>query len=244
MIEKLKSWAPNIAAVLALGTFLSILAPYETAGLGLPWIWFYWTGLMALGWICGSISTWAFGFLAPDWPRLAVAAATTVLVSIPVATVVALLQLAFNGPYPLYVLPMIFFFVWVISAGVTTVSVLVESRRAPAAEPAPSTLGPALLDKIPPRLRQAELLALQAEDHYLRVHTSAGDALVLMRLGDAIAAVETLDGAQTHRSWWVARPAVASVSRGDGRAALTLSNGVEAPVSRTYAPKLREAGWY
>jgi DNA-binding LytR/AlgR family response regulator len=65
-----------------------------------------------------------------------------------------------------------------------------------------------------------------------------------MRLGDAIAAVETLDGAQTHRSWWVARPAVASVSRGDGRAVLTLSNGVEAPVSRTYAPKLREAGWY
>ena len=65
-----------------------------------------------------------------------------------------------------------------------------------------------------------------------------------MRLSDAIAAVEALDGARTHRSWWVARDAVERVSRGDGRAVLTLSNGLEAPVSRTYAPALREAGWY
>ena len=102
----------------------------------------------------------------------------------------------------------------------------------------------ALTGKLPPHLRRSRLLALQAEDHYLRVHTEAGDGLILMRLGDAIAAVETLDGARTHRSWWVARDAVERVSRGDGRATLTLANGVEVPVSRTYAPKLREAGWY
>ena len=111
---------------------------------------------------------------------------------------------------------------------------------------APQTpaVGRALLDKLPPRLKRAPLLALQSEDHYLRVHTAAGDALILMRLSDAMTAVENLDGRQTHRSWWVARDAVDAVSRGDGRAMLTLSNGVQAPVSRTHAPALRESGWY
>ncbi|WP_417487125.1 LytTR family DNA-binding domain-containing protein, partial [Maricaulis sp.] len=47
-----------------------------------------------------------------------------------------------------------------------------------------------------------------------------------------------------HRSWWVAREAVQSAERGDGRAKLVLAGALTAPVSRTYAPKLRDAGWY
>ncbi|HVL41148.1 MAG TPA: hypothetical protein VM348_03255, partial [Brevundimonas sp.] len=37
---------------------------------------------------------------------------------------------------------------------------------------------------------------------------------------------------------------VRGVSRGDGRAVLTLEGGIVAPVSRRYARALREAGWY
>ena len=65
-----------------------------------------------------------------------------------------------------------------------------------------------------------------------------------MRLADAVAELEGLEGAQVHRSWWVARDAVVGVTRGDGRATLTLKGGVTAPVSRRYAPALRKAGWY
>lgn len=65
-----------------------------------------------------------------------------------------------------------------------------------------------------------------------------------MRLSDALGELEGLEGAQTHRSWWVAKDAVASVARGDGRAALTLDGGAIAPVSRRYAKALREAGWW
>ncbi|MNC82399.1 LytTr DNA-binding domain protein [compost metagenome] len=69
-----------------------------------------------------------------------------------------------------------------------------------------------------------------------------------MRLSDALAELEGLEGAQTHRSWWVAKGAVASIARGDGRAALTLEGGPDsdliAPVSRRYARALREAGWW
>lgn len=100
------------------------------------------------------------------------------------------------------------------------------------------------LDRLPPRLRGATLHAVQAEDHYLRLHTDRGSDLILMRLSDAVAELEGLEGARTHRSWWVAREAVRDASRGDGRATLTLEGGIAAPVSRRYARALRAAGWY
>jgi DNA-binding LytR/AlgR family response regulator len=85
---------------------------------------------------------------------------------------------------------------------------------------------------------------MTAEDHYLRIRTESGEALILMRLSDAVAACDALEGARTHRSWWVARAAVTEVRKGDGRGVLILRDGLEAPVSRTYYPALREAGWF
>jgi DNA-binding LytR/AlgR family response regulator len=100
------------------------------------------------------------------------------------------------------------------------------------------------LERLPPRLRGAEIHAVQAEDHYLRVHTTRGSDLILMRLADAIVELDGLDGAQTHRSWWVARAAVQDVRRSDGRATLVLPMGIEAPVSRNNLPALRDRGWF
>ena len=97
---------------------------------------------------------------------------------------------------------------------------------------------------MPASLRGSELLAIEAEDHYLRLHTDRGSALVLMPLSEAVAMLEGMDGLRTHRSWWVARGAVVGSARGNGRARLTLKNGVQAPVSRTYAPELRRSGWF
>ena len=64
------------------------------------------------------------------------------------------------------------------------------------------------LDRLPLRLRGATIRAVQAEDHYLRLHTDRGSDLILMRLSDAVSELEGLEGARTHRSWWVAREAV------------------------------------
>ncbi len=113
-------------------------------------------------------------------------------------------------------------------------------EAAPAASPAPSAAK--LLAAINPRLGR-EVLALQGEDHYVRVHTPLGSELLLMRLRDAIADLEGLAGEQVHRSWWVAREAVAAVRANGRRLSLTLTNGLEVPVSREAAPKLRRAGW-
>jgi len=115
-------------------------------------------------------------------------------------------------------------------------------RRAGTPLPTPAA-APRFLERLPPKLRGAELWAVEAEDHYLRLHTSKGQDLVLMRLSDAIIELAGVEGARTHRSWWVARDAVTEVERADGRATLTLKNGARAPVSRTYARALRALGW-
>ncbi len=103
---------------------------------------------------------------------------------------------------------------------------------------------PAFVDRLPRPLQSAEIVAIEGEDHYVRVHTSLGRHLLLMRFSDALKELKTLDGLQTHRSWWVARTAVTAVKRGNGRATLRLATGLEAPVSRRYALRLRDRGWY
>jgi DNA-binding LytR/AlgR family response regulator len=81
------------------------------------------------------------------------------------------------------------------------------------------------------------------EDHYVRVHTRAGSALLLMPLGQAIAEAAPLAGVKTHRSWWVARNAVIRTEGGPRAMRLHLSNGLVAPVSRAAVATLRKDGW-
>jgi DNA-binding LytR/AlgR family response regulator len=136
--------------------------------------------------------------------------------------------------------------VLLLAAALIALQLVLERKRAPQALsiPAFASPRPRLLLRLPARLAGAELHAIEAEDHYLRFHTDSGSALLLMRLGDAIAELREIDGARTHRSWWVARQAVIGVSRGGGRAVLQLKGGLQAPVSRTYARALRNAGWF
>jgi len=94
------------------------------------------------------------------------------------------------------------------------------------------------------RLKGADLYAVEAEDHYVRLYTSKGSSLVLFRLADAAAALEGHGGARVHRSWWVARAAVTGTARRGAQMVLKLQNGVEAPVSRSQATALRRAGWF
>lgn len=131
----------------------------------------------------------------------------------------------------------------VISAFMTMISIAIN-RREPAMEVTQATTAPArFLERLPLKLRGADVWAVEAEDHYLRLHTSKGQDLVLMRLSDAVDELAGIEGAQVHRSWWVARGAIASAKRSDGRAVLTLKDGSQVPVSRTYAGELRSRGW-
>jgi DNA-binding LytR/AlgR family response regulator len=67
--------------------------------------------------------------------------------------------------------------------------------------------------------------------------------LILFRMSDAVAELDPMFGRQVHRSYWVAKRGVASIERDRYRIRLLLTTGVQIPVSRTYLPALREAGW-
>ncbi len=92
--------------------------------------------------------------------------------------------------------------------------------------------------------RQARLIAVEAHDHYLRVHTDAGAELISLRFSDAMNELTQAHGWRVHRSWWVAADAVEAVRWSRGGGEVRLLGGVIAPVSRTYRPVLKEAGWY
>ena len=91
--------------------------------------------------------------------------------------------------------------------------------------------------------RAARLIAIEAEDHYVRVHTDMGPELVTMRFSDALQELAQAYGYRVHRSWWVAAEAIEGVrwTRAGGEA--RLADGLVAPVSRSYAATLKRAGW-
>jgi hypothetical protein len=91
--------------------------------------------------------------------------------------------------------------------------------------------------------RGARLIAIEAEDHYVRIHTDQGSELLTMRFSDALMELGQVHGHQLHRSWWAAGDAIEEVrwQRGSGEA--RLAGGLTAPVSRSFAASLRDAGW-
>ncbi|GBQ97494.1 hypothetical protein GLI01_23780 [Gluconacetobacter liquefaciens] len=94
-----------------------------------------------------------------------------------------------------------------------------------------------------PDLAGARLLALAAEDHYLRIHTDRGQALALLRLRDAIDSLGEEAGLQVHRSFWVAMHAAPLAARRGQSWQLELPSGLSIPVSKARVAACRAVGW-
>ena len=114
------------------------------------------------------------------------------------------------------------------------------SAAAPTDRPAAAPeYPPEFVAKLPAALRR-DILALEAEDHYVRVHSLHGTGLILMRLADAVAAIDPRLGLRVHRSWWVATDGVRALERKPGGAVVRLVDGTAVPISRTYLPAVRK----
>ncbi|MGZ5986730.1 MAG: LytTR family DNA-binding domain-containing protein [Caulobacteraceae bacterium] len=236
-------WLRGAVIMAAAAAFLAAGGAFGSDSAALPARYAYWFGLMFLGWIWGvAISRFFFRAQwarSTVWPRVVV---SSLVIAIPFSVVVALVgHYGLGAHYVARDIPELVGSVTAITLVMVTINVLVdrsmEGVTQASAEPA------RFLERLPLKLRGAEIWAVEAEDHYLRLHTSKGQDLILMRLSDAIVELEGIEGAQAHRSWWVAREAITSAERGDGRATLTLKDGAQVPVSRTYARLLRERGW-
>ncbi len=229
----------------AAGLFLAFLGPFNATP-GFPF-WataFYWIGLIFVG---SLTAEGARALLSAKWPDLPLAP-YLLFISLAAAAaatlgVMAIETLFIQREMPARYLPTLFGIVWVISLAMTGVGYMAERSILGPPPEAPEGAGPVetFLSRLPLKYRQAELHAVSSEDHYLRVLTSLGEELILMRLADAVRELEG-SGLQVHRSWWVATAAVREVKRTGGKLSLVLPSGKEAPVSRTYAAGAKAAG--
>lgn len=240
-------WPRTLVVVILVGVVLALSGAFGTGQVPLVGRLAYWLTLVVGGAFLGRYGARLI-VPAPWWETrpITVVGAMTLLIGLPM-TLVATVGNNWirRGQLGLW-------YVWdVLPSCLATTAVLtvlaflvqrratVETHEAPRGAPPPRFLA-----RLPAKLAGAELWAIEAEDHYLRLHTSKGDDLILMRLADALVELEGIEGARTHRSWWVARHAVASAERAEGRATLTLAGGLRAPVSRAYVKPLRDAGWF
>jgi len=241
--EDTRDWLRGLAVTLVAGLFLTFSGAFSTGDAPLVARLIYWMTLMALGYLWGAfvVRTFLRGSRRTGniWIDSAISA---LIMSVPLTFMVWIAtRWMFHSNVPFSGVWVLFGPVLLVSLAMTSINMLIETRRDAMTAAGPNP--PKFLERLPLKLRGAEVWAVEAEDHYLRLHTSKGQDLILMRLADAVTELEGIEGAQVHRSWWVARDAITDARRGDGRATLTLKDGAEVPVSRTYAGQLREKGW-
>lgn len=233
-----RSLGPFLTTSAVAGAVLTILAPYGTNYLPFFARLLFWTGLCFAGGLGAAFAKGLFKTSDKSpWVRAAIHSAGSTLF-------VCLCFLGLHAISPGMGQPgnhlLLLFYIWVIAIVICGVGVLMENRNKPNIETAQRA---PIFKRLKPGLRRSKLYALSAEDHYVRVHTSDGDALILMRLSDAITETAPTPGLQTHRSWWVADAGVNAVSRQNGKTRIIMQNGIEAPVSRANLNALKDKNW-
>jgi len=239
-------WLRGLVICVIAGVFMAFTGAFGSAQISLGGRLLYWIPVMVAGGAIGSlIARPVFNshyFSTRPW--LAVLLVTSLLTPPLTVIVWAASNLAWGQSWnPVHIVNAILP-VFIVSVVMTAINYMADRRPRETHAAPEGSAPPKFLARIPMKLRGAALYAVEAEDHYLRIHTDRGSDLILMRLSDAVSELEGIEGAQTHRSWWVAKDAVADVNRGDGRATLILKDGARAPVSRTFARILRAEGWY
>ncbi|MFT5777043.1 LytTR family DNA-binding domain-containing protein [Hyphomonas sp.] len=245
MTERLKQFVRPAAVLVGLAALFTWFGVYDVSSH--PVLRFVmWLVTMSVGglsaiWIIPAVFEWRFAqqnFIV----RVALAAA---LIALPVTASLIAFFLVLGARVSLGALPMQYLYVYAVCAVMVTGGVIVSRAQAAApllkAAEAQDVVA-RFMQQLPVKYRSANLWAVSSEDHYLRVHTSLGEELILMRLADAIADLGGTDGLQTHRSWWVAKDGVADTRREGGKLLLVLQSGKAAPVSRTYASAVKQAG--
>jgi len=249
----------DLSIMTVIGVVLALIGPLGSFADPLATRLIIWVGFSYAGYLIYSPIGWLVEKLSGslDLPSGWLWVAGTMLATVPMAIVVwSLNQIGRSSFYwPTAQEALIHYaYVLVIGGGITLLFNVIqptggskENEPEVQAETALSASDPQpsanpLLDQLPAELG-SEVIALEMEDHYVRVHTALGSELILMRLRDAMVHVAEIDGRQVHRSWWVARGSVEDVRREGRNVRLVLACGIEAPVSRAQVSELKEAGW-
>jgi len=122
-------------------------------------------------------------------------------------------------------------------------------KQSPRKGPAPAIETPAtgesslsgLMEKLPATVR-GDVIALSAEDHYVRVVTNRGSALIYGKVTVLASSMPPDWGVRVHRSHWVSRSAARRLHQRDAKYRVMLEGGTEIPVSERYVEVLRTMG--
>lgn len=231
----------TLAALAGIAAILGLVGSFDTDEL-------LRLGPRTVYWLVLVVATYSVGVLSaallwprlrhhlPRWPLLGVIGFFT---GIGVMLVVLAVNAATFGHVPeMGEMPEFAGTIIAIALIVTVVLDLFEGpggRQEVAPAPAP------ILERLPLHKR-GPLVALSVEDHYVRIRTTKGEEMVLLRLSDAIREVGKTRGLRVHRSHWIALDQVRAAAREGDRARLTMRHGDDIPVSRANLPAIREAG--
>ncbi len=231
-----KSLMPMITVCAIAGVILAIMAPYGTHVFSPLYRFIYWTGLSLAGGLGASIVILFAHLFKLKLGKWQMALAQSVTSTLAVLSIILIMAASTYGMPSAKAIFVTMFYIWVVAATITIIGALLNGQKK-ARETAPNRA--ALYERLPPKLRSADIYALAAEDHYVRVITSKGDDLVLMRLSDAIRETAPLKGLSPHRSWWVAEAGVDKVKKTE----IILRSEQTIPISRTGMKLVRAAGW-
>jgi hypothetical protein len=244
-----RRWAVDLAMLVAIGLLMGFLGPFASERAPVLLRYVYWMICMVGGGLIGVAADELLSRrIVATWRRVVVVSALmTPAVSLLVLTTEHLLMREPFG-WPGY--RRLLWQVWPILLAVMVVRTLAW-RRPPARIETRTVVAAPLPEaettfrrRLSAKRRGARLIAIEAHDHYLRVHTDAGAELITLRFADALDDLALAHGWRVHRSWWVAADAVEAVRWRRGAGEARLVGDLVAPVSRTYAPVLRDAGWF
>jgi hypothetical protein len=100
---------------------------------------------------------------------------------------------------------------------------------------------PGFLERVPVRLTLDQVLAIKAEQHYIRVYTAEREYLVLYRFSDAVRELDE-SGLQVHRSYWINKSAIEFIRPGAKKFFIRVGTGTDIPVSTPYHGLVKEMG--
>ena len=236
-------WLRDLAIAAAIGLVLGVTGPFGSyLNPARLTVIAYWVGAIMAGEIMFGLTIPPAILLAPRLrvPPILTIAVVTAIVAAPLSLLCYTAALAL-WPFLRGHITLLTFYgqTLMVASAMAAAHAWVYRPRAEEAAPEQAAIEGDFLSRVPRHLGR-DLIALQMEDHYVRVHTSAGSALILIPLRQALDELGAVPGLQVHRSWWVARHAVIGTVQDGRNVRLRLSNGLQAPVSRARVAEARK----
>jgi len=236
----IKKIAMECGVVLTLAGLFTFFAVYDSDKMPFAERFLFWGSTIGAGWLVAVLVRPKVNRLLADQSTALQLLALSAVVSAPIPLILFWFDTGFQQAWPISNWVQQYMMSLVIVLLILAAHFVTLRAFEPTASSSNVQAVQTFLKRLPIEFHDSVLYAVSSEDHYLRIYTDRGEALILMRLADAIRELEGADGLQIHRSWWVARAGVGKVTGKSGKQTITLKSGVDVPIARARIPKARE----